>query len=189
MRYLSFSSLPGSGIAPNITAGPTDGSVIDGTSVILHCETSGAPRPAITWQKGQALISHLLRTHTPTWAHFWQKELYQVAFWTQIHQSHSRVCVIVGLIVDCSGLLINRRDICSQISSIKGPNFLFCSVSVSFNLCSMLFFFFIFRSRCTNLKENLKMVGNWRRWGKVQKKKWHLLKYLAKFFSHPGSCP
>lgn len=26
--------------------------MIDGTSVILHCETSGAPRPAITWQKG-----------------------------------------------------------------------------------------------------------------------------------------
>lgn len=40
------------GIAPNITAGPADSAVIDGTSVILHCETSGAPRPAITWQKG-----------------------------------------------------------------------------------------------------------------------------------------
>lgn len=40
------------GIAPNITAGPTDSTVIDGMSVILHCETSGAPRPAITWQKG-----------------------------------------------------------------------------------------------------------------------------------------
>lgn len=26
--------------------------MIDGMSVILHCETSGAPRPAITWQKG-----------------------------------------------------------------------------------------------------------------------------------------
>ena len=41
-----------SGIAPNITAGPSDSTVIDGMSVILHCETSGAPRPAITWQKG-----------------------------------------------------------------------------------------------------------------------------------------
>lgn len=40
------------GIAPNITAGPTDSAVIDSMSVILHCETSGAPRPAITWQKG-----------------------------------------------------------------------------------------------------------------------------------------
>lgn len=40
------------GIAPNITAGPSDSTVIDGMSVILHCETSGAPRPAITWQKG-----------------------------------------------------------------------------------------------------------------------------------------
>lgn len=139
--YLSLSSMSISGIAPNITAGPTDSSVIDGTSVILHCETSGAPRPAITWQKGQALISHLLHTHTPAWAHFWQKELYQVALWTQIHQSHSRVCVIVGLIVDCSGLLINRGDICSQISGGKMPNSLFCSVSVSFYLYSLFFFF------------------------------------------------
>ena len=43
---------PRSGIAPNITAGPSDSAVIDSMSVILHCETSGAPRPAITWQKG-----------------------------------------------------------------------------------------------------------------------------------------
>ncbi|KAL2078677.1 hypothetical protein ACEWY4_026362 [Coilia grayii] len=44
--YLAVTS-----IAPNITAGPSDSTVIDGMSVILHCETSGAPRPAITWQK------------------------------------------------------------------------------------------------------------------------------------------
>lgn len=44
-----------SGIAPNITAGPADSAVIDSMSVILHCETSGAPRPAITWQKGAQL--------------------------------------------------------------------------------------------------------------------------------------
>ena len=52
---------PPPGIAPNITAGPTDSAVIDGTSVILHCETSGAPRPAITWQKGgrsQGRVNH-----------------------------------------------------------------------------------------------------------------------------------
>ncbi|XP_026997071.1 protein sidekick-2 isoform X1 [Tachysurus fulvidraco] len=50
--YLAVTS-----IAPNITAGPTDRSVIDGTSVILHCETSGAPRPAITWQKGERVLA------------------------------------------------------------------------------------------------------------------------------------
>ncbi|XP_046721614.1 protein sidekick-2 isoform X4 [Silurus meridionalis] len=50
--YLAVTS-----IAPNITAGPTDSSVIDGTSVILHCETSGAPRPAITWQKGERVLA------------------------------------------------------------------------------------------------------------------------------------
>lgn len=41
------------GIAPNITRGPLDSTVIDGMSVVLACETSGAPRPAITWQKGR----------------------------------------------------------------------------------------------------------------------------------------
>lgn len=45
-------SLCSVGIAPNITRGPQDSTVIDGMSVILNCETSGAPRPAITWQKG-----------------------------------------------------------------------------------------------------------------------------------------
>lgn len=52
-------SVSAAGIAPNITAGPSDSAVIDGMSIILHCETSGAPRPAITWQKGQSPISHL----------------------------------------------------------------------------------------------------------------------------------
>ncbi|XP_025783289.1 protein sidekick-2, partial [Puma concolor] len=44
--YLAVTS-----IAPNITRGPLDSTVIDGMSVVLACETSGAPRPAITWQK------------------------------------------------------------------------------------------------------------------------------------------
>ncbi|XP_035389365.1 protein sidekick-2 isoform X2 [Electrophorus electricus] len=50
--YLAVTS-----IAPNITAGPSDSTVIDGLSVILHCETSGAPRPAITWQKGERVLA------------------------------------------------------------------------------------------------------------------------------------
>ncbi|KAJ8390731.1 hypothetical protein AAFF_G00101110 [Aldrovandia affinis] len=50
--YLAVTS-----IAPNITAGPSDSTVIDGMSVILHCETSGAPRPAITWQKGERVLA------------------------------------------------------------------------------------------------------------------------------------
>ncbi|KAI2666017.1 Protein sidekick-2 [Labeo rohita] len=44
-------------IAPNITAGPSDSAVIDGMSIILHCETSGAPRPAITWQKADRVLA------------------------------------------------------------------------------------------------------------------------------------
>ncbi|XP_074917492.1 protein sidekick-2-like, partial [Chelonoidis abingdonii] len=45
------------GIAPNITKGPLDSTVIDGMSVVLSCETSGAPRPAITWQKGERILA------------------------------------------------------------------------------------------------------------------------------------
>uniref|UniRef100_A0AAY4BHR3 Uncharacterized protein n=1 Tax=Denticeps clupeoides TaxID=299321 RepID=A0AAY4BHR3_9TELE len=50
--YLAVTS-----IAPNITAGPADSAVIDGMSIILHCETAGAPRPAITWQKGERVLA------------------------------------------------------------------------------------------------------------------------------------
>ncbi|KAJ8251409.1 hypothetical protein GJAV_G00221030 [Gymnothorax javanicus] len=44
-------------IAPHITAGPTNSAVIDGLSVILRCDTRGAPRPAITWQKGERILA------------------------------------------------------------------------------------------------------------------------------------
>ncbi|XP_064439713.1 protein sidekick-2 isoform X1 [Mirounga angustirostris] len=50
--YLAVTS-----IAPNITRGPSDSTVIDGMSVVLACETSGAPRPAITWQKGERVLA------------------------------------------------------------------------------------------------------------------------------------
>ncbi|NXS62977.1 SDK2 protein, partial [Brachypteracias leptosomus] len=50
--YLAVTS-----IAPNITRGPQDSTVIDGMSVILNCQTSGAPRPAITWQKGEKVLA------------------------------------------------------------------------------------------------------------------------------------
>lgn len=46
------------GIAPNITRGPLDSTVIDGMAVVLSCETSGAPRPAITWQKGNGELGN-----------------------------------------------------------------------------------------------------------------------------------
>ncbi|XP_038633750.1 protein sidekick-2 isoform X2 [Scyliorhinus canicula] len=50
--YLAVTSIP-----PNITKGPLDSTVIDGLSVILSCETSGAPRPAITWQRGEKVLA------------------------------------------------------------------------------------------------------------------------------------
>uniref|UniRef100_A0A8C0LET6 Sidekick cell adhesion molecule 2 n=1 Tax=Canis lupus dingo TaxID=286419 RepID=A0A8C0LET6_CANLU len=51
--YLAVTSklrLPRSGPEPVPT-------VIDGMSVVLACETSGAPRPAITWQKGERILA------------------------------------------------------------------------------------------------------------------------------------
>ncbi|OCT58236.1 hypothetical protein XELAEV_18002425mg [Xenopus laevis] len=50
--YLAVTS-----IAPNITRAPQDSTVIDGTAVVLQCETSGAPRPAIIWQKGDRILA------------------------------------------------------------------------------------------------------------------------------------
>ncbi|XP_029455109.1 protein sidekick-2 isoform X2 [Rhinatrema bivittatum] len=50
--YLAVTS-----IAPNITRGPLDSTVIDGMAVVMSCETSGAPRPAITWQKGERILA------------------------------------------------------------------------------------------------------------------------------------
>nr|XP_033817053.1 protein sidekick-2 isoform X2 [Geotrypetes seraphini] len=50
--YLAVTS-----IAPNITKGPSDSTAIDGMAVVLSCETSGAPRPAITWQKGDRILA------------------------------------------------------------------------------------------------------------------------------------
>ncbi|KAM9296045.1 protein sidekick-2 [Gastrophryne carolinensis] len=50
--YLAVTS-----IAPNITKGPLDSTVIDGASLVLQCETLGAPRPAITWQKGERILA------------------------------------------------------------------------------------------------------------------------------------
>ncbi|XP_025892646.1 protein sidekick-2 [Nothoprocta perdicaria] len=50
--YLAVTS-----IAPNITKGPQDSTVIDGMSVVLNCETAGAPRPAIAWQKGERILA------------------------------------------------------------------------------------------------------------------------------------
>lgn len=63
-RGVSLSVHP-TGIAPNITRGPQDSTVIDGMSVILNCETSGAPRPAITWQKGEGVGDTGVRTSLP----------------------------------------------------------------------------------------------------------------------------
>uniref|UniRef100_A0A452TQQ4 Sidekick cell adhesion molecule 2 n=1 Tax=Ursus maritimus TaxID=29073 RepID=A0A452TQQ4_URSMA len=53
--YLAVTS-----IAPNITRGPLDSTVIDGMSVVLACETSGAPRPLPRFtllESGSLLVS------------------------------------------------------------------------------------------------------------------------------------
>uniref|UniRef100_A0A8C4QIJ2 Sidekick cell adhesion molecule 2 n=1 Tax=Eptatretus burgeri TaxID=7764 RepID=A0A8C4QIJ2_EPTBU len=50
--HLTVRSFP-----PNITQGPVDSTVIEGSSVSLLCETSGAPKPTITWLRGGKPLS------------------------------------------------------------------------------------------------------------------------------------
>lgn len=76
-------SLYPTGIAPNITRGPQDSTVIDGMSVILNCETSGAPRPAITWQKGKGAEGTGVRASMATRA----SSASSTATWLSGHQA------------------------------------------------------------------------------------------------------
>lgn len=76
-------SLYPTGIAPNITRGPQDSTVIDGMSVILNCETSGAPRPAITWQKGKGAEGTGVRASMATRA----SSASSTAAWLSGHQA------------------------------------------------------------------------------------------------------
>lgn len=46
-----------SGIAPSFTKGPSDIMVTDGAVAVFSCEVSGAPKPAVSWRRGN---SHLL---------------------------------------------------------------------------------------------------------------------------------
>lgn len=46
-------------VAPAFTQLPADTTVTDGTTAVLSCEVSGAPRPAIAWRRGRR--SHLLQ--------------------------------------------------------------------------------------------------------------------------------
>ena len=42
-------------MAPAFTQLPVDTTVTDGTTAVLRCEVSGAPRPAIVWSRGRWL--------------------------------------------------------------------------------------------------------------------------------------
>ncbi|CAM9147656.1 unnamed protein product [Lampetra fluviatilis] len=39
--------------APNITRGPVEGVLVEGDTVVIPCDVQGAPRPTLTWLKGE----------------------------------------------------------------------------------------------------------------------------------------
>nr|KAF6448698.1 sidekick cell adhesion molecule 1 [Rousettus aegyptiacus] len=44
-------------VAPAFTRLPADTTVTDGTTAVLRCEASGAPKPAITWRRGTRVLA------------------------------------------------------------------------------------------------------------------------------------
>ncbi|KAK2817285.1 hypothetical protein Q5P01_025476 [Channa striata] len=46
-----------SSVAPTFTLPPSDQTVTDGNTAVFTCETSGAPKPAITWRKGLQVLA------------------------------------------------------------------------------------------------------------------------------------
>ncbi|XP_041641485.1 protein sidekick-1 [Cheilinus undulatus] len=46
-----------SSVAPKFTFPPSDQTVTDGNTALFTCQTSGAPKPAITWRKGSQVLA------------------------------------------------------------------------------------------------------------------------------------
>uniref|UniRef100_A0A665U7P0 Sidekick cell adhesion molecule 1a n=1 Tax=Echeneis naucrates TaxID=173247 RepID=A0A665U7P0_ECHNA len=46
-----------SSVAPTFTFPPSDQTVTDGNTAVFACQTSGAPKPAITWRKGLQVLA------------------------------------------------------------------------------------------------------------------------------------
>ncbi|XP_029008135.1 protein sidekick-1-like isoform X3 [Betta splendens] len=46
-----------SSVAPTFTSPPSDRTVTDGNTALFSCQTSGAPKPAITWRKGLLVLA------------------------------------------------------------------------------------------------------------------------------------
>ncbi|XP_070769541.1 protein sidekick-1 isoform X2 [Enoplosus armatus] len=46
-----------SSVAPTFTLPPSDQTVTDGHTALFTCQTSGAPKPAITWRKGSQVLA------------------------------------------------------------------------------------------------------------------------------------
>ncbi|XP_036967891.1 protein sidekick-1-like isoform X5 [Acanthopagrus latus] len=46
-----------SSVAPTFTFPPSDQTVTDGNTALFICQTSGAPKPAITWKKGSQILA------------------------------------------------------------------------------------------------------------------------------------
>lgn len=123
---------PLTGIAPNITAGPSDSTVIDGMSVILHCETSGAPRPAITWQKGEEHILQSLHSRIT------KEHLQSVSSQAAVHLSASLfLCLFFSplyctILLQCRLHILNCADVISQEND--------CVIWHRLQLCKCVFY-------------------------------------------------
>ncbi|XP_057606118.1 protein sidekick-1 [Hippopotamus amphibius kiboko] len=53
----TYTYLDVTNVAPAFTRLPEDTTVTDGTTAVLRCEVSGAPRPAITWRRGNHILA------------------------------------------------------------------------------------------------------------------------------------
>ncbi|CAJ1053978.1 protein sidekick-1-like isoform X2 [Xyrichtys novacula] len=53
----AYSQLLVSSMAPTFTFPPSDQTVTDGNTALFTCQTSGAPKPAITWRKGSQVLA------------------------------------------------------------------------------------------------------------------------------------
>ncbi|XP_075890891.1 protein sidekick-1-like isoform X2 [Nelusetta ayraudi] len=53
----AYTHLLVSSVAPRFTSPPSDNTVTEGNTAVFTCQTSGAPKPAITWRKGSQVLA------------------------------------------------------------------------------------------------------------------------------------
>lgn len=98
-------SLRVAGVAPRFTFPPSDHTVTEGNTAAFTCQTSGAPKPAITWRKGS--VPCICITHWATKTHWRDVFVLQDSLNDLITYTESKAtwlfCVSVGSQVLASG--------------------------------------------------------------------------------------